>query len=180
MLATEDLQKVSGVPFDDVSPPKKQTASTSKSTSAAQPRAKGHSKKGRKHKAATILSESESEDNIEDVPDSQAEAPDDDEALPHDCRILDSKVTSSGTTLYKMADGTWVTPYEHGRLIQIARNRELMERLGLTAAVEDLYGRPQVRENKKDDTPEGEFTGPSIRSLPPRVSLPRTSKNQTS
>ena len=26
MLATEDLQKVSGVPFDDVSPPKKQTA----------------------------------------------------------------------------------------------------------------------------------------------------------
>ena len=68
LLATEDHQKVSGLLFDGVSP-KKQSTSSSKSTSAAQPRAKGHSTKGCKRKASTILSEFESEDNIDDVPD---------------------------------------------------------------------------------------------------------------
>ena len=73
-----------------------------------------------------------------------------------------------------MADGTWVTPYEHKRLIQIARNGELMERLGLTAAVEDLYGRP--RENKKMTLQKESLRVPvaSVFATAP------TSKNQTS
>lgn len=62
--------------------------------------------------------------------------------LPPDRRVVDSKDTAGGLTLYKTADGDWLSDIELNRLANIARNSRIMSELGLEEAKRQLATKP--------------------------------------
>lgn len=99
--------------------------------------------------------------------------------LPSDRLIVDTKVTSDGLTLYKTADGSWLSDIELHRLANMARNSRLLKELGLDNA--NRISRPQGRTGDEEQELEAEddreFSVARARtSLPPRESHPRVSK----
>lgn len=103
--------------------------------------------------------------------------------LPPNRLIVDSKVVAGGLTLYKTAEGTWLSDIELNRLANIARNSRIMSELGLEEAKRHLATKPRKQVEEKEPEPEDdrEFSVARARTvLPPREHRPRGSKQDIS
>lgn len=100
--------------------------------------------------------------------------------LPPDHRVVETKDSLSGLTLYKTAKGEWLSEAELERLANMARNAQLLKDLGIEEAKRRLTARP---ENDEEPEPEDDrdFSATAIRAMPPpREHHPRQSKKVVS
>ena len=103
--------------------------------------------------------------------------------LPPERRVVKEKVSESGLTLYKTMAGEWVSILQLRRLANIARNKQMMAKIGIPESLEALGIRaPTDHGNSHEPSSEdGLFRIGNIRpSLPRRVQHPRASKQGVS
>ena len=108
--------------------------------------------------------------------------------LPIDRRVVKHVKTSSGSVLYKLANGSLVTYYELERLANIARNQRALRDCGVEAALGAMGiglnrsgGEGGSEEGDEIPVDEREFPGSRPRiPLPRRQRLPRASKENVS
>lgn len=99
--------------------------------------------------------------------------------LPPDRCIVDSK-DSGGLTLYKTAEGRWISEAELHRFANMARNARLMKELGIEEAKRPFTTRPVGQEDDDnalgaEDDREFTISRPQT-TLEPRERRPRQSK----
>lgn len=208
LTAAEEREELADVPFDDNEDPASTEPSPTDlppSIPSASRKSTSHKKtparkKTTSHKRAQNVDDAPSqvslnsnasienpENSSSDEARNTVNAEDDDDAmdifspaLPSNRLIVDSKVDTGGLTLYKTAEGEWLSEIELERLANMARNARIMTELGLEEAKSRLATRPQ---GDKEPEPEDdrEFSVARTRAaLPPREQRPRLSKQDIS
>lgn len=212
LTAAEEREEVANVPFSEVSastgpsstnptpvlPPSIPSASRKSTSHKKMPARKKTTAHERVHNVdeATSQVSLSSNASIEIPEDSSLDearytvnANDDDDAmdifspaLPPNRLIVDSKVDAGGLTLYKTAEGKWLSEIELERLANMARNARILMELGLEEAKGRLATRPRGGEDKEPEPEDDrEFSVARTRAaLPPREHRPRLSKQDIS
>lgn len=167
----------------------KKIAATASKKATARKRTRGNDNAAEASLASNSNSDSPQESTLDEA---RYTVSDDDEEdlmdifspkLPPNRLIVDSKVGAGGLTLYKTAEGNWLSDIELNRLANMARNSRIMSELGLEEAKRHLATKPRKPVEEKEPEPEDdrEFSVARARTaLPPREHRPRGSKQDIS